>query len=187
MRVLNPCRVAHHSEVGRLPFTTNRPDGWLTALNVVVEVDPPGGEAVRGTIKSITDQDFVLSPGGSVGDRHFAYDQAQGLSLEKLSYKAAGQPDPVQARRVVAGFGGGKAVRITLVDEKKLKGKIPTLDMERFSLLPNSQSDPVKIAYTDVQQVGTGGMAKRIQWLILAGAVGAMIVVIAVLVSRTSG
>jgi len=30
-------------------------------------------------------------------------------------------------------------------------------------------------------------MANRTQWLILAGAVGGMIVVIAVLVSRTSG
>jgi len=139
----------------------------MLGVGAPVEVVVKGEEAMRGLIQSIGDQDFVLAPSGTSVVRHFAYDQVQRLILTKLSYQAAGQPDPDQARRVVAGWGVGKAVRVTLADGNKLKGKIQTMDMEHFSLLPTSQAEPVQVAYADVQQVASGGMTPRTQWLIL--------------------
>jgi hypothetical protein len=52
--------------------------------------------------------------------------------------------------------------------------------MDHFSLLPSSQAEPVQLAYTEVQQVGTGGMPVGKQWAIFvgvfAGVVGLLVV-----------
>ena len=88
---------------------------------------------------------------------------------------------------MVAGWGVGKAIRVTLADGRKLKGKIQTIDMEHFSLLANPQAAPFKIAFTDVQQVESGGMTSRTGWLILGGAVGGFIILVAILGSVMTG
>ena len=93
----------------------------------------------------------------------------------------------VEARRVVVGWGKGKAVRVTLADGRKIKGKIQTIDSEHFTLLPKSQAEPARIAFTDVQQVETGGMTSRTGWLILGGAAGGLLILVVILGSATTG
>ena len=159
----------------------------LVGVGVKLEVTLKGGDQLLGAIQSIGEQDFVVAPSGSTLARHIAYDQVQRLRLTKLSYSASGQPDPAEARRVVAGWGVGKAIRVTLADGRKLKGKIQTIDMEHFSLLANSQAAPVQLAFTDVQQVGTGGMRTGYQWAILGGVVCGVVVALAVLASQMGG
>lgn len=159
----------------------------LLGVGAKVEVGFKGGEQLQGAIQSTGEQEFVIAPSGSSPVLHIAYDQVQRLSLTKRSYKASGQPDPGEARRVVAGWGVGKAIRVTLADGRKLKGKIQTMDMDHFSLLPNSQAEPVQVAYTDMQQVGTGGMTTGTQWAILGGIVAGVVVVLAVLASKMGG
>jgi ribosome maturation factor RimP len=156
----------------------------LFGVGAKLEVSLKGGDQLLGTIQSIGEQDFVVAPSGATLARHIAYDQVQRLRLAKLSYSASGQPDPAEARRVVAGWGVGKAIRVTLADGRKLKGKIQTIDMEHFSLLANSQAAPVQLAFTDVQQVGTGGMTPGVQWAILGGAVAAVVIAVAVFYSQ---
>jgi ribosome maturation factor RimP len=152
----------------------------LVGVRAKVEVVLKGGKQVHGAIQSIGEQDFVVAPSESSVVRHIAYDQVQRLNLTQRSYKASGQPDPGEARRAVAGWGVGKAIRVTLADGRKLKGEIRTLDMDHFSLLPSSQAEPVQLAYTEVQQVGTGGMPVGKQWAIFggvfAGVVGLLVV-----------
>jgi hypothetical protein len=159
----------------------------LLGVGAIVEVNPKGGGQLRGVIQSIGEQDFVLGPIGPSVVRHFAYDQVQRVSFTKLSYKAAGHPDPAQARRVVAGWGVGKAVRVTLADGRKLKGKIWSMDMEHFSLRADARARPVYIAYAELRQVQSGGTTSRTQWLILGSAVGGFIILAGLLGSAMSG
>jgi len=160
----------------------------LSGVGTKVEVGFKGGEQVHGAIQSIGEQDFVVAPSDSAVVRHIAYDQVQRLNLTQRSYKASGQADPGEARRVVAGFGVGKAIRVTLADGRKLKGKIQTMDTDHFSLLPNSQAAPIQVAYTDVQQVGTGGLTTGQNWVIGASLIGGIaVVVIVVMATLSSG
>jgi small nuclear ribonucleoprotein (snRNP)-like protein len=156
----------------------------LVGVGTKLEVSLKGGDQLLGTIQSMGEQDFVVAPSGATPARHIGYAQVQRLRLSKLSYHGSGQPDAAEARRAVAGWGVGKAIRVTLADGRKLNGKIQTIDMEHFSLLANSQAAPVQLAFTDVQQVGTGGMSPGVQWAILGGAVAAVVIVLAVLVSQ---
>jgi ribosome maturation factor RimP len=159
----------------------------MFGVGAVVDIYPEGGERFRGTIQSIGKEDFVVAPRGSAPARHIAFDRVQRLSLTNLSYKAVGQPDPAAARRAVAGWGVGSKIRVTRADGSKLKGRIQTLDMQQFALLPDSQSEPVQIPFTDVQQVGSGGMSSGMQWGILGAVVGGVVIVFAALASAMSG
>jgi hypothetical protein len=152
----------------------------LSGVGTNVEVGFKGGEQVHGAIQSIGEQDFAVAPSDSAVVRHIAYVKVQRLNLTQRSYKASGQPDPGAARRVVAGWGVGSAIRVTLADGRKFKGRIQTMDMDHFSLLPNSHVSPVQVAYTDVQQVGTGGLTTGQNWVIAAGIVGGIAIVVMV-------
>ena len=151
-----------------------------------VEVNVKGGDRLLGTIQSIGEDGFELATSGGPS-RHISYDQVRSINLTKPTYRASGQPDPVEARRAVVSWGAGKAIRVSLADGRKLKGKIQTIDAEHFTLTPNSQAEPVEIAFTEVQQVEPGGMTSRTGWLILGAAAGGLIIVGAILASAMSG
>lgn len=159
----------------------------MFGVGAKVEMTIKGGQMMRGTIQSITNEDFALTSKGSGSDRRIAYDQVERLTLTKLTYKASGQPDPAEARRVVAGWGVGKKIRVTLVDGRTLKGVIQSMDGDSFTLLANGATEPNRIAYGNVQQVGTGGMSTGTSWAILGGAVGGVVIVLAVLFSQMGG
>lgn len=61
------------------------------------------------------------------------------------------------------------------------------MNMDHFLLLPNSQAEPVQLAYTDVQQVGTGGLTTGTQLAIVGGALLGAVLALALCISQTSG
>jgi small nuclear ribonucleoprotein (snRNP)-like protein len=189
---LGDLTAAHRAVTGADKLSKNtsaiKTNVELFGIGANVQVDVKGGgEAVRGSIRSIADENFVVASKDSVGEHSIAYDQVRNLTLTKLTYKASGQPDPAAVRRVAAGCGVGKKVRVTLADGKKVKGVIQSIDKDHFTLLANSQAQSSQIAYGDVQQIGSGGMSTGTSWIILGGIVGAIVIVIAVVVSATSG
>jgi small nuclear ribonucleoprotein (snRNP)-like protein len=159
----------------------------MFGVGATLEVEVKGSETVRGTIQSIADQEFVVAPQSSAGARHVAYDQLRGLILPQRTYKASGQPNAAEARRVVAGWGVGKKIRVTLADGRQLKGAIPSMDMEHFALLANTPAAATELAYSDVRQIGSGGMSTGMLYAILGGIVAGVVVVVAVVLSQTSG
>jgi ribosome maturation factor RimP len=159
----------------------------LMGAGAKVEVKFRADVRWQGTIQSIGDDGFVMTHGDAQTNSHVAYDQVMGLTLSKLSYKAAGQPDASEARRVVAGWGVGKAIRVTLVDGRKLKGEIQSMDKDHFMLLSNSQPEPYQIAYSGVRQVGTGGMTTGTSWALVGIVFGTLVVVLAIMAKATSG
>ncbi len=159
----------------------------MLGVGASLEVEVKGSETVRGTIQSIADQEFVVAPKSSVGERHIAYDQVRGLILPQRTYKASGQPNAAEARRVVAGRGVGKKIRVTWADGRQLKGAIQSMDMEHFTVQAKEPAAATEVAYSDVRQIGSGGMSTGMQYAILGGIVAGVVIVVAVVLSQTSG
>jgi len=110
-----------------------------------------GGEKVRGSIESIDDQGFVLAENGKA-TRHVPYEQVAQLNLAQRSYRAKGDPDPTQARRMVVALGVGKHVGVKFAG-REVHGHIQSIAPEHFTVIPDRETAPVQIAYNDVRYV----------------------------------
>jgi hypothetical protein len=82
------------------------------------------------------------------------YTEVAELKLAKNLYRASGQPDPLAAMRVVEALGVGRHAVVKTTAGQEYHGNIQAIDRDQFTLLPDHQSHPVQIAYSDVQQVG---------------------------------
>ena len=138
----------------------NLPDAALVKQHVdlfgagtKVSVKLANGQKVRGSIGGIEDQAFLLATDREKTPRRIAYDQVSELKLAKRLYRASGQPDPIEAKRMVTSLGVGKHVAVEVPSGKKLHGHIQAIEGERFTLLPDNQPAPVQIAYSDVHYV----------------------------------
>lgn len=144
--------VALAGKAPRDPAQTKQKVSQL-GVGAEVEVVYRGGEPAAGTIQAIEDDAFVLAPTGRFGTTRFSYDEVDNILPLKLSYKASGQPDPDQARRVVAGLGVGQHARVKLTGGSVVVGPILTIEQDHFTVSASAKGQPVKIAYTEVQQV----------------------------------
>jgi len=110
-----------------------------------------GGKKLHGTVELIDDRGFTLSQGSGPA-KSIAYDEVGQLSLAERAYHAKGQPDPVDARRIVLNLGVGKHAVVRFGDNE-FHGHIQSIEAEHFTLLPDHETAPVQIAYRDVQYV----------------------------------
>ncbi len=139
-----------------------------------VKVKLAGGKKLRGSIEAIDEEGFLLSSQRKAARRHIAYTQVARLKLAKRSYRAAGQPDPLEARRVVAALGVGEHVMVKVPGGKKLRGRIQAIEAEHFTLRLDREGTTTQIAYNQVW---------RVQENLSKGAKIAIIVVAAVVVT----
>ena len=75
------------------------------------------------------------------------------LKLAKVTYKASGQPDATEAKRVVAGLGVGRHIVLKTVGGAEYHGKVVGMKADHFTMLPDHQTAPVQIAYSDTQML----------------------------------
>jgi hypothetical protein len=129
----------------------------LLGVGAIVTVQPKNKPELRGGISAIEDNGFRLSPKGAASPEFVSYDQVSILDYVHGSYKAAGQPDPVEARRVIVGRGIGYGLKLKLSDGRALTGRTQAVDREHFTFLAGHESQPVQISYTDLQQVKRKG------------------------------
>jgi ribosome maturation factor RimP len=110
-----------------------------------------GGKKLRGAVAAIDDQGFVLSERDKPGV-HVRYAEVAQVRLAGRAYRAAGEPDPVGARRVVLNLGVGRHA-VVKVAGRELHGHIQSIGADSFTLLPDREPVPVEIAYSDVRYV----------------------------------
>ena len=87
-----------------------------------------------------------------------------GSARPKPQFKAASlssQPDVVGVERVVRALGVGERIVVTDVSARQIRGSIQTIGQDRFAVVPNGQTTPVEIAFSEVRAVqkkplGTG-------------------------------
>ena len=66
-----------------------------------------GGKKLRGSIEAIDDQGFLLSERSQPGV-HVSYSDVGQVKLAQRAYRAKGETDPAEARRVVLSLGVGR-------------------------------------------------------------------------------
>jgi ribosome maturation factor RimP len=144
-----------------------------------IEVTLKGDVSLRGPIQTIEDEAFTLLPAGRTQPTRIAYDQVDRLDYAgKYSYKASGQPDPDLVRRVVVGWGTGRHIKVKLTGGTTLLGDIRAIEQDHFTLATSAQGEPVKIAYSEVQQVkGKMRLGTKLAIAAVPIAVGAVLLI----------
>lgn len=122
-------------------------------LGAKVKIQLADGKKLKGSISAIEDGGFLLASKADGSPQRVAYDQVAQLKLAKLTYKAGGQPDAVEARRVVLGLGVGHHIQVKTTAGTEYHGNIQAIEADLFTLLPDHQTAPVQIAFADVQYV----------------------------------
>src|SRR2546425_7631816 len=110
-----------------------------------------GGEKLRGTVNAIDNDGFLFLSKRGQPDARIAYHQVTGMKLTKRRYRASGQPDSMEARRVVLALGVGKHVVVNSTAGREVHGLIQAIEPGYFSVIPDRETTPVQIAYSDVR------------------------------------
>jgi ribosome maturation factor RimP len=168
--------VSLQAEVPPNPTVTKQQvDRWGVGAEVKVQL--AGGKNLRGAISGIEDDSFLLVKGQKASPKRVGYAEVAELKLAKNLYRATGQPDAVAAMRVVEALGVGRhAVVKTTAAGQEYHGNIQAIDRDQFTLLPDHQSQPVQIAYNDVQQVGPNLSRNALIGIIVGAAAAAVVI-----------
>lgn len=111
------------------------------------------GKKLKGSVVDLGEDGFELRGSVREAPRHIAYSQVTEVKPAKLVYRAKGQPDAVEARRVVLGLGVGRHIQVKTTAGASYHGNIQTIAADTFTMLPDRQSAPVEIAFAQVQYV----------------------------------
>jgi len=111
------------------------------------------GKKLKGSLVLLAEDGFELRVKPKEPPRHIAYSQVTEVKATRLSYRAKGQPDAVEARRTVLGLGVGHHIQVKTTTGKEYHGNIQTIDTDTFTMLPDRQTSSVQIAFSEVQCV----------------------------------
>ena len=164
------------------PADTTVPNPSLTRQRVdqfgvgaKVKVELTNGQKFKGPIQSIEDGGFLLAAAKGGSPTRVPYGNVAQLNLAKDTYKATGQPDSVEVRRVVAELGVAHHIMVKTSEAKEYHGNIVAIEAESFTVLPDHTAAPIQIAYNNVQQMGPN--MSRTSWIVIAVLVGVAVVV----------
>lgn len=110
-----------------------------------------GGKKMRGSIEALDDSGVVVAEHGKK-NLHIPYTEVAQVKLAERAYRAKGQPDALQASRVVVSLGVGRHAVVKFLG-RELHGHIQLIGPDSFTLLPDHSVTPVEIAYSDVSYV----------------------------------
>ena len=160
-------------------LTRQRVDQFGVGAKVKVELT--NGQKVKGPIQSIEEGGFVLAAKGESPTR-VPYGDVAKVNLAKNTYKASGQPDSVEVRRVVAELGVGHHIMVKTSEAKEYHGNIVAIAADSFTILPDHTTAPVQIAFNSVQQMGPN-LSKE-SWIAISVLAGVAVVVIVIVAIR---
>ena len=143
-----------------------------------VKLKLAGGKMLRGSIQAIEDGSLFLTTGGASTPQRIAFDQIAQVKLAKITYKASGQPDYLEVRRVVTALGVGKHIMVRTTRGNEYHGNIQAIDQEHLVMLPDLQSAPVQVGYDEVSAIGPN-LSKAAKIAILV--VIAVVVIVAII------
>jgi len=145
-------------------LTRQRVDQFGVGAKVKVELT--NGQKFKGPIQSIEDGGFLLAAAKGGSPTRVPYGDVAKLNLTKNTYKATGQPDSVEVRRVVAELGVGHHIMVKTSEAKEYHGNIVAIAADSFTMLPDHTAAPMQIAYNNVQQMGPN--LSKTAWMVIA-------------------
>jgi ribosome maturation factor RimP len=111
------------------------------------------GEKLRGAVESIGTDSFVLVPKDEAAPREVAFHDLKSLRYPSRGYEAQAAPDPLSARRMVVQLGVGEHIMVKLGPEQKVRGHIREIHDDHFVVLPDGQSNTIRVPYDSVWKV----------------------------------
>jgi hypothetical protein len=109
---------------------------------------------MKGSLVSLGEDGFELTAKAGEAPRYIAYSNANQITLAKLKYRTKGVPDAVEARRVALGLGIGRHIQVKTTAGQEYHGNIQVIGPDTFTMLPDHQTVPVEIAFSEVGQIG---------------------------------
>ena len=156
----------------------------LFGVGAKVKVELANGKKLKGSIQSLEEEGFLLNSSPAGSPAQITYDQVTQLTLAKVTFKAKGQPDAAEAKRVAAGLGIGHHIVVKTADGKEYHGRVVALDEHSLTMLPDHAAAPVQVGYNNVQQLGPNPGAGTWVGIGLLAAVAVVVIVIVVIVSK---
>jgi ribosome maturation factor RimP len=147
-----------------------------------LKVQLAGGKKLKGSVVSLGEESFELKTKSGDSPRQIAYNNVNQVNLAKLKYRAKGAPDAVEARRVVLGLGVGRHIQVKTTAGQEYHGNIQIIDSDTFTMLPDRQTAPVQIAFSDVQYVEQN-LSTGAKVAIIAGVAAAVLVPVVILLA----
>jgi ribosome maturation factor RimP len=179
MSALAPGEAQTSLPVAPPPVTTSVKQ-QLTQLGVgaKVNVKLAGGVRLSGAIQSIDERGFSLHTGNASATKTIAYDQLAQVKLAKITYHTSGPTDAIEVRRVVTYFGAGKHIQVRTTGRQEYHGNIQSIEQDHFTMLPDFQTTPVRIAYSEVVAMGPNlSKGAKIAIVVVVGLVAAAAIV----------
>ena len=118
-----------------------------------VKVKLAGGVRLRGSIEAIEAGGFLLRGKGPAA-KPVSYDQLARIELAANTYNVSHGADVTQARRVIAALGAGKHIVMKVAGGREYHGNIQQIEVDHFMMLPDAQTTPLRVAYSDVTAAG---------------------------------
>lgn len=178
------------ADTGLASTDTRLPNPGLTkqhlsefGVGAKVRVELTNGKKYRGSIQSIGDGGFLLASAKAGSPTQVPYGDVAKLNLAKNTYKATGQPDAVEVRRVAAELGVGHHIVVKTSEAKEYHGNIVAIAADGFTVLPDHTTAPVQVAYNNVQQMGPN-LSKGAKIAIFIGVAAAIWATVAILLLK---
>ena len=76
-----------------------------------------------------------------------------GLIIDQAADSTGLQSGTVAVERAVSRLGVGRRIVVTDVNARRISGAIQTIDQDRFSVIPDGETTPVEIPFSDVRAV----------------------------------
>jgi ribosome maturation factor RimP len=149
-----------------------------------VKITLTSGKKLKGTVQAVDEEAFLLTSGRQGSSQRIAYDQVAELRLAKLTYKAAGQTDPIEVKRLAVGLGVGKHIMVKTAAKQEFHGNIQSLGEDYLTVLPDHEPAPVQIAYADVRQMGPN--LSTGEKILIGVGVGAAVIIAVILIWAVS-
>jgi len=111
------------------------------------------GNKLRGRVEAIHDEVFVLRPKSESPPRELRYDEVTQLRLARSSFRANGNPDPEEARRVALALDVGKHVMTKVAGGRTFRGHIESIQADYLVLRLDHSAGAVQIPYQEVRHL----------------------------------
>jgi len=126
----------------------------LFGVGAKVKVKLAGGARLRGSIEAIEAGRFWLRMGKESAAKPISYEELAQVKLARITYNGSRGADSIEARRVITALGAGKHVVVRTAEKQEYHGNIQSIEPDHFMMLPDTQTAPVRIAYSEVTAAG---------------------------------
>jgi len=126
----------------------------LLGVGAKVKVKLAGGVKLRGSIEAIESDRFLLRTGKVSAVTRISYDHLAQVEPATSTYSASHHANVIEARQVITALNAGRHIVLKTTENQEYHGNIQSIKPDHFTMLPDAQTAPIRIAYREVAAAG---------------------------------